>query len=90
VIEGLAATFAGRSHEEMLVDALISDFQILAHFGAAWVPPCELPSREGVGETTHEHSLIRHLARKNGLQRLASNLRNAPIWVQLHLEARYQ
>jgi hypothetical protein len=32
VIEGLAATFAGRSHEEMLVDALISDFQILAHF----------------------------------------------------------
>ena len=33
VIESLAATFAGRSHEEMLVDALISDFQILAHFG---------------------------------------------------------
>jgi hypothetical protein len=32
VIESLAATFAGRSHEEMLVDALISDFQILAHF----------------------------------------------------------
>jgi hypothetical protein len=32
VIESLAATVAGRSHEEMLVDALISDFQILAHF----------------------------------------------------------